>query len=1796
MAAWTAALALAAVLAAPASADPQPGFDGQWVSLYSSGTGLFDAAFYAHHGGQESGLYSQNALTSGKGDAGIALTIYSADGSAATVYGLRGSQPLTPYAAPHLLDPLAAGTTMDPYDLVSSYVAGDYDIAGNCVGNPCLKVTENFQYGDDGNPNSQAGDDVLVKYHVDNEGDQAVRFRLTAAADVEPGYDEGGLGLHVAGPPQIVGTQNPAYGGEVALQESGARTFSHYQEDIAYRVWARIERPLSSGASGLSDSVNPAYGDKAVAAEWDNYNSVATPLAPGAGGADFQYLLLFHDWDPLSFTDPQPFDAPKLAVSGASVTVQTTAKNYDGTNDTAPVRWRVNSGPNAASVYNGPYTRVPAAGAATGGHADLTWQNTATDVNPFTGDDADAFVDLNDNGIHDSWEPADYRFVYWYDQVEIDPYDNNPEIGTNDPVDVGVYDSGSKSPQSLPFLYKVSGVGNPPSNSTVGAASCDPISGPCEYPDIDVTSNAPGDDWIDVWVNLNPGSGAGQDSDYTDPGEHRRMKITWQNYQLQLFPADQAAVHGSTATITARLRDENFDAVEGVSLHYTVSGPNGYSASGTTSPTVADAFGEYGAADVVLASPPTNGQSKVTVWQELGGSASAPDANDLIASSTIDWAAAPTTRFTLSPDATNKTVGAGAATVTATLLDDNGSADATPYTIVYRNNSGPDGFLGERTVTNGATGHATIPLNGVSAGTDHVSAYVDYNGNDVEDGNEPTATANVNWNDPISAYADSQTYAEGTEAGVYLQLYNPNGAPAPATHFTWSVTSGPNVGQAGAGDTGSGFDAGVGSFTYTGGMTQGIDVVHVSFTDAGDTHSTDVSVAWIDNLSVTGLPSDVSTGAKVSASITLLNASTTGPAPTGTAIAYNLGEAAGSGYAKTDSVETDAAGHATISWTPTVAGTDYLTAWADYNHNGEWDYSEPIEYQYVQVHNRVEVTPAIDSKWQGDTETVTVNFRDDHYQPLANKPLTYDISGPNAVTGKTVTTNAAGSAQISWVGDESSDQDGYSVDQLTVFQDTNANGTPDPGEHASDPMVMYWSSRLTQVSSQLSRNTGQQETATYKLVGLDGTTPVASTPLAYSITGANPASGTVTTNASGVAQLQWTGLAGGEDDVTVWQDLDSDGVRDRGEPVDTSVAVYWQGQITFSPTQASAKYQGAGQSQVVSVSNVGNHPMHYEVFGANPVAEQAVPGSHQITLDGASAGTDSLWVWADVNNDSVYDSGDADGYFNMVWKSRIGVSGGGGGHVAGGHVQFTATLLDSSGDAVLNAPADLKYKIVGANPTSSPQTVQTSNLGSALVEWDGDNAGSDVLTVWKDDDSDGQVDPGEFTTTKTVSWSAPPVVLTLTHVSGASAYQGNSHDVNVNVTGISVPPAGFTVHWSVTGANTASGTVQTDAAGAATTPITWTGSTDGTDTLTAYADVSGTNGVRDSYDPGSTTQFTWTPLLQGSAPTSDQTAGEQHTETIHLVNPNGTPAANVLMLYTITGANPTGGVLQARAISGRIAPPVRTARTDNNGDAAISWVGSNPAGGTDTMDAYGDTDSSGTITPSDPHARRTVTWRTASAAGNAGGPSGGSPTGSSSAVVVPGSINDIDGLLVPPPPVVAKSVNVAPVKGHVYVKLPGKKKFIELLDAEQIPVGSIVDVRKGTVALTSAQNLKGGIATAQFYSGEFQIGQKRSAKPITDLTLVGGNFKVCGKAAKSSLGRAARKKKIRELWGKGHGLFRTKGKFASATIRGTQYDVVDYCDGTLIKVTQGMVAVQNYRTNKTTVVKAPKSLFIAAKK
>jgi hypothetical protein len=184
---------------------------------------------------------------------------------------------------------------------------------------------------------------------------------------------------------------------------------------------------------------------------------------------------------------------------------------------------------------------------------------------------------------------------------------------------------------------------------------------------------------------------------------------------------------------------------------------------------------------------------------------------------------------------------------------------------------------------------------------------------------------------------------------------------------------------------------------------------------------------------------------------------------------------------------------------------------------------------------------------------------------------------------------------------------------------------------------------------------------------------------------------------------------------------------------------------------------------------------------------------------------------------------------------------------------------------------------------------------------------------------------------------------------------------------------------------------------------------------------------------------------------------------------------------------------------------------------------------------------------------------------------------------------------VPPPPGPGE-VNVIPTGGGgqcVAVKNGGGCQPLEA--GEQINIDDVLYVNPGGSKVV-VQSIAGNTA---FYGGRFDIAEigAVSDKPIVVLRLVGGNFKAkCGTATRATAGLSTQAKKtpVRRLWGKGKGRFRTRGRYSSGTVRGTNWITTDFCDGTETRVVAGIVRVYDLVAKKWVLLKAGQSYFAEA--
>ena len=167
----------------------------------------------------------------------------------------------------------------------------------------------------------------------------------------------------------------------------------------------------------------------------------------------------------------------------------------------------------------------------------------------------------------------------------------------------------------------------------------------------------------------------------------------------------------------------------------------------------------------------------------------------------------------------------------------------------------------------------------------------------------------------------------------------------------------------------------------------------------------------------------------------------------------------------------------------------------------------------------------------------------------------------------------------------------------------------------------------------------------------------------------------------------------------------------------------------------------------------------------------------------------------------------------------------------------------------------------------------------------------------------------------------------------------------------------------------------------------------------------------------------------------------------------------------------------------------------------------------------------------------------------------------------------------PPPPSQPGTFNAA---GSGTIKVNGVDRPVD--QVFQLNAGDTVDVSNGAITLTAADGSFGVFSGTQFNGtastvpAQFTIA---TVGGVTELTLVGGDFSGCTTPRSVS---ASGDTAVRRLWGSAKGSFRTKGKYAAATVRGTVWLVEDRCNGTFTSVVESFVDVLDLTLNSTTTL------------
>ena len=191
---------------------------------------------------------------------------------------------------------------------------------------------------------------------------------------------------------------------------------------------------------------------------------------------------------------------------------------------------------------------------------------------------------------------------------------------------------------------------------------------------------------------------------------------------------------------------------------------------------------------------------------------------------------------------------------------------------------------------------------------------------------------------------------------------------------------------------------------------------------------------------------------------------------------------------------------------------------------------------------------------------------------------------------------------------------------------------------------------------------------------------------------------------------------------------------------------------------------------------------------------------------------------------------------------------------------------------------------------------------------------------------------------------------------------------------------------------------------------------------------------------------------------------------------------------------------------------------------------------------------------------------------------------------VNGSCERVDRGLVKSPRL-GRFVLSRPLHGGEAFGLSGMHRTVPLKDNLGLPFGSTLDATSGAVKLTAAR-AGGGTPdrhllgrrvpreAAALAAGADGRDAHRWHQPLEVQQ---------GELQSAQRPRLARPRVLRRLFGSAHGRFRTRGRWSTATVRGTEWSVIDRCDGTLTTVKRGTVTVRDKVKHKTVTLKSGQS-------
>jgi adhesin/invasin len=568
-------------------------------------------------------------------------------------------------------------------------------------------------------------------------------------------------------------------------------------------------------------------------------------------------------------------------------------------------------------------------------------------------------------------------------------------------------------------------------------------------------------------------------------------------------------------------------------------------------------------------------------------------------------------------------------------------------------------------------------------------------------------------------------------------------------------------------------------------------------------------------------------------------------------------------------LRTNAAGEARFCYTGNQVGTDTLAVYADTDNDATRDPAEPLaeatKTYVAAAPASVVVSPGTAANEVGQPHCVTATVRDRFGNRPAGVIVRFSVTGANSAAGAG-TTDTNGQARFCYTGTRAG------TDTIRAHADTNEDLTEDPGEPIGTATKLYRpgpSVAVTVTPAAATNSVGDQHCVTARALDAFGN-PRTDAVIVFSVTGANSAGGTVTTNASGDARFCYTGRALGADAIRAFHDKDNDGGLDAGEPVGSAEKTWVPGAPMLLVLEPVAAENPTGQQHCViaTLSDALGNPtpgvlVRFSIIGPNATTGTRTTnsaGEATFCYTGMRIGPDTITAYADTDRDNVQDVGEPVGAAMKTYlpgrPATVVLDPAAAVNETGQMHCVTATVRDEFGNPV--GGVRLVFSVTGVNPRGSATRTTDAN-GEARFCYTGMQAGLDEIQAFVDANGNGARDlVGEPTGAATKTYvPGAPALLTLSPKAATNPVD-TQHCLTATVAdAFGNPSPQTTVRFTVTGARTTSGSATTNANGDAR--FCYMGpELPGADSIRAYADTD-RDGVQDPTEPFDAAEKTWTP-------------------------------------------------------------------------------------------------------------------------------------------------------------------------------------------------------------------------------------------------------------------------------------------------------------------------------------------------